>query len=776
VTRALKGALAALSLAALLFSAGTAALAAREAHAADRAVGAVPPDAAGALAAPDAASAAVITRTHRQWVVCLKPPAGGAATVMRGAGSMSAQLAARLSALGVSPIANLAHPPGGFDLARALSARESAPASHTPLNGAGVSPFGLDPSRIWLIEGVDSLSAARAAAQLATDSEVEWIERNVTREVQGWIGRPSATRATTSAGAHRYTSAGAPGVPNFPDDPLFRWGHQWALFNIGPAGQFGGTPRADNHAAEGWSITTGSDDVILSIADTGIDPDQPDLGGLLADGRSRIFAPVNLSNVDPPDSIFDRRGHGTMAVGVMAARSNNGVSVDTLGMAGVCGGDALTNSGCRIVPIKVTVGTTEETTDYDLAQAILYASANGARAMNLSIAGVESSQLERVALYEAITHGCVVSAAAGNSGSQAFPLYPSAYAIDGLCIEVGATDVNDQRSAFSTYGPWLDLVAPGENVFGTFMTYPNAFGGAFPGYVAGSGTSFAAPQVAGAVGLLSAIRPELIENDFQHIIRESAHDLGEPGVDSTTAWGRLDLGAALAAIPKSVGIWHGQVAGVLGALLATDSLVIADTSQAAGGPPPRIWPTAREFEVTATVAIPDSFSGPVRIWPRVGGTSTVRGGFRLAYFAPWAEVASQSAHSFTLRGFVYQRVDTCAGCDEFIPVPAEELSFGFTVVGPVNRGSPPPSGGPPPLSIAPNPAVGAARIASAPGATVTILDLSGRLVRRAPVDPVTGIWTWDGLDASGRRVRAGVYLVRSSAGGKSREGKLVVLE
>jgi hypothetical protein len=248
-------------------------------------------------------------------------------------------------------------------------------------------------------------------------------------------------------------------------------------------------------------------------------------------------------------------------------------------------------------------------------------------------------------------------------------------------------------------------------------------------------------------------------------------------VDSTTAWGRLDLGAALAAVPKSVGIWHGQVAGLVGALMATDSLVIADTSQAAGGPPPRIWPTAREFEVTATVAIPDSFSGPVRIWPRVGGTSTVRGGFRLAYFAPWAEVASQSARSFTLRGFVYQRVDTCAGCDEFIPVPAAELSFGFTVMGPVNRGSPPPtSGGPPPLSITPNPAVGPVRIASAPGAIVTILDLSGRRVREAAVDPVSGIWAWDGLDASGRHVRAGVYLVRSSAGGKSREGKLVVLE
>jgi subtilisin family serine protease len=716
--------------------------------------------------APDPETAAVRERAHRQWIVCVRPAAG--APMTRGAATLSARLAARLSALGAKPVGNLAHPPGGFDLVRALSAREPAAASRSPVNGAGANPFGLDPARIWLIEAADSAAAAGAARALAADPEVEWIERNVTRHVEGWIER-------APAGGRAFTTSGASGVPSFPNDPLFQWGHQWSLYNIGPAGQFGGLPRADNHATEGWSITTGSDDVVLSVADTGIDPDQPDLGGLLADGRPRIFAAVNLSNVDPPDSIYDRRGHGTMTTGVMAARSNNGVSVDTLGMAGVCGGDGVSNSGCRIVPMKVTVGTTEETTAYDLAQAILYASASGARAMNLSIAGLESSQLERVALYQAITHGCVVSAAAGNSGSQAFPLYPSAYAIDGLCIEVGASDVNDQRAGFSTYGPWLDLVAPGDNIYATFMTYPNAFGGMFPGYLFASGTSFAAPQVAGAVGLLSAVRPELIENDFQRILRESAHDLGEPGVDSTTAWGRLDLGAALAAVPKSVGIWHGQVAGVLGALVATDTLAIADSSQAPGGPPPRVWPNARECEVTATVAIPDSFSGAVRIWPRVGGTSTVRSGFRLAYFAPWAEVTSQTAHAFTLRGYIYQRADTCAGCDEFIPIPAEELSFGFTVMGPVKRAAPP-TGGAPALSITPNPAVGAARILSVPGATVTILDPTGRRVREARVDPATGAWNWDGLDASGRRVRPGLYLVRSSAAGKTRDGKLVLLQ
>jgi subtilisin family serine protease len=733
-----------------------------------------PSGAAGpaAPARPDPESAAVIARTHRQWVVAVRP-ISRSASAGPAARALPPRLAARLTELGLAPIGSLANPPGGLDLARALTARRPAPASAEGGERRRSEVFGLDPARIWLLEAADSSAGARAAAALAREPEVEWLEPNVTRHLQGWTVRARDGHARSAAIARAFTS-GAAGVPEFPNDPLFRWGHQWGLYNIGPGGQFGGLPRADVHASEGWSITTGSDDVILAIADTGIDPDQPDLGGLLADGRPRIFGAVNLSGVDPPDSILDRRGHGTAATGVMAARSNNGVSVDTLGMAGVCGGDGVSNSGCRIVPIKVTVGTTEETTSYALAEAILYATAMGARAMNLSIAGGESSRLERLALYEAITHGCVVSGAAGNSGSQLFPLYPSAYAIDGLCIEVGASNSSDQKSSFSTYGRWMDLVAPGENIWATFMTYPNAFGGTFPGYLYISGTSFSAPHVAGAVGLLSAIRPELIENDFQRILRESADDLGEPGVDSTTAWGRLNLGAALAAVPNNVGIWHGQAAGSLGALLATDSLVIADTSQAAGGPPPRVWPSAHEFEVTATVSIPDSFAGPVRIWPRVGGTSTVRGGFRLAYFSPWAEVASQTAHTFTLRGFVYQNADTCAGCDEFIPIPASELTFGFTVMGPVDR-SPPPLGAPAALSIAPNPAVAAARITSAPGARVEILDLAGRLVREAALDPVTGVWDWDGLDASGRRVRAGVYVVRSIAGGVPHQGKLVWL-
>jgi len=148
-------------------------------------------------------------------------------------------------------------------------------------------------------------------------------------------------------------------------------------------------------------------------------------------------------------------------------------------------------------------------------------------------------------------NGCVPVGAAGNSGfdptEAVIPLYPAQYALDGLAISVGASDERDQRALFSSYPSGLDLVAPGSpNIYTTFMTYPSGAGQSYPGYAIFGGTSAAAPHVTGAVGLLAAARPELIDDDAQHVIRESADDIGAPGVDPQTAHGRLNLAAMLA--------------------------------------------------------------------------------------------------------------------------------------------------------------------------------------------------------------------------------------
>ena len=412
-------------------------------------------------------------------------------------------------------------------------------------------PFALDPARIWLLEAPDSATAAAALETLLADPGVEWAEPNRVREL-------AALRLDLPV----------------PDDPLLRDGRQWGLRNLGPASPWGGVAGADIRALEAWARSAGSNDVLLAVADTGIDPAHPDLAATLPDGSPRIVHAVNLTGLEPADAIADSFYHGTGVAGVMAARTNDGPHFDSLGMAGVCGGDGRGNFGCRLVPIKISPRHSGYATSYAISAAMLYATAVGARAMNLSYAGDGPSRLERLAMHWAIARGCVVVAAAGNSGYPGGPSvqYPAAYAADGLGIQVGATDRFDQRASWSSYGPDMDLMAPGVDIWTTYMTYPNAVGTSYPGYVAASGTSFAAPFVTGAVGLLAAARPELTDVDFKHVLRESAHDIGDPGVDAKTGWGRLDAAAALEAVGPAIGIWHDEVAGQSFRALGFDTL------------------------------------------------------------------------------------------------------------------------------------------------------------------------------------------------------------
>ena len=602
----------------------------------------------------------------REWVVALAPPRPGTTALEARAG-----LATRLETLGLHVreslaerlAAGLASSPVGAAALRAQAAQALA------------DPSALDPARIWLLEVPDSAGAAAALETLLADPDVEWAE-------------PDRVRGFASLDLD---------FP-LPDDPMLRDGRQWGLRNLGPASPWGGIAGADIRALDAWARSVGSNDVLLAVADTGIDPAHPDLAATLPDGSPRIIDGVNLTGQEPADAFADSVYHGTGVAGVMAARTNDGPHFDSLGMAGVCGGDGHANFGCHIVPIKISPRHSGSATSYVISAAMLYATALGARAMNLSYAGDGPSRLERLAMQWAITHGCVVVAASGNSG---YPgginvQYPAAYAADGLGIQVGATDRFDRRATWSSYGPDMDLMAPGVDIWTTFMTYPSAGGATYPGYAAESGTSFAAPFVAGAVGLLAAARPELTDTDFKHVLRESAHDIGDPGVDAETGWGRLDAAAALEAVGPGIGIWHDEAAGQTFRALGFDTLAVGEGGFGTLGH----WSGRRYaelIEVTARLALPDSFLGPVRVWPRVGGTTTVRGGWSLPYFAPWAEVVEwippgtglpDAARSFTLRGYLYRiAAADCPGCaeDDYVPLPPTQMRFGFTVLGRVDR-------------------------------------------------------------------------------------------
>ena len=268
--------------------------------------------------------------------------------------------------------------------------------------------------------------------------------------------------------------------PNFlaeallvPNDPYFA-PNQWGLENTGQtiAGQQG-TADADIDASSAWDVTLGSG-VKVAVLDTGVDQDHEDLAG-------KIFLQKNFTTSPSPDDFY---GHGTHVAGIIAATGNNGT-----GVSGGC-------PSCIILNGKVL---RDDGAGYYswIANGITWAADNGAKVINLSLGGSASSRTLQNAVNYAWKKGAVVVAAAGNSGNQS-KTYPAAYA---NAIAVAATDNRDQKASFSEFGKWVDIAAPGVNVFSTFPNHPYKINKS-PNYDYGSGTSMATPMTSATAALI----------------------------------------------------------------------------------------------------------------------------------------------------------------------------------------------------------------------------------------------------------------------------------
>jgi thermitase len=287
-----------------------------------------------------------------------------------------------------------------------------------------------------------------------------------------------------------------------PNDPYYP-ARQWNLQRV--------------QADLAWDITQGSPSVILAIADSGITATHPDLG-LLAGG-------ANFG--EWPSALTDEYGHGTIVAGLAACRTGNGLGVACLGR------------GSSLMPLRIAGA--DGFSDYGkMAAAILYAADHGARVVNLSYGGTAPSDVLRDAIDYAWTRGTVVVAAAGNSNVGQVA-YPAAYP---KVVGVGATDGADVKSNFSNYGAALKVVAPGSGVFST--NKEGSYGGYF-------GTSFAAPQVAGLIGLLFAANPGLTPQNVLDILATTSEDLGAPGWDETYGFGRINAYRAVSRAREQAG-------------------------------------------------------------------------------------------------------------------------------------------------------------------------------------------------------------------------------
>jgi subtilisin family serine protease len=331
------------------------------------------------------------------------------------------------------------------------------------------------------------------------------------------------------------------GLLKMPDDEWF--GECWGLHNTG---QNGGTLDADIDAPEAWDLSIGSHDVVVAVADTGVDYTHPDLvaniwmnadeiagNGLDDDGNSYVDDVYGWNFKNENNDPMDMSGHGTHCSGTIGAEGNN-----NLGVTGV-------NWHVSILSVRITDEEGEASGFcLDAAQGIRYAVDNGARAINCSwwTSGYYSRTLEDAVVY-ARDHGVILVVAAGNDAADnddpASNVWPANWPYDNI-ITVAATNRLDRLAEFSNFGlTTVDVGAPGEEIFSTI--WPDK------GYQLFSGTSTAAPYVVGVIALMLSLNPDLSPVQVKQTLISTVDPIPDL-LDKTVSGGRINAFRALQAV------------------------------------------------------------------------------------------------------------------------------------------------------------------------------------------------------------------------------------
>lgn len=289
-----------------------------------------------------------------------------------------------------------------------------------------------------------------------------------------------------------------------PNDPY--WSKQW------------GTKKID--AIKAWDYGRGSTTITVAILDTGIDYNHADLTGRVIKGWNFY----NNSNVVMDDY---SKSHGTRVAGITGASINN-----SKGIAGIAQTKLLAVKVCDFMQNCPWTA---------IRDGIYYAANNNSKIIIMSI-GKDAYDLdaERAVEYAYRNKRSLLISVSGNGrygiGDNVIQ-YPGNF---GQVIAVGATDRDDSRAVFSNYGSKLELVAPGNDTFSTIRN--NGYEG---GAVYGSGTSFAAPHVAGVAALVMSRYPTFSNDEVRSILTGTAVDLGDPGRDIYYGYGRVNASAAV---------------------------------------------------------------------------------------------------------------------------------------------------------------------------------------------------------------------------------------
>jgi len=384
-----------------------------------------------------------------------------------------------------------------------------------------------DPIRVQL------LKVPKGSAQAA----VERYRRNPNVEIADLNYRRQLYRPTTIEGAEPGL-----GIANNFDEQygLHNTGQQFGatvdpLFGTLIAPAYQATVGADINAPEAWSISTGSSGVGIAVLDSGVACDHLDLAG-------KCLEQVNFVD-EHGSTLEDLLAHGTHVAGIAAAAADNSIGIAGVGRDSSIGSLKTCWEDTTYALFGIIIGQCD---DDDVIDALTHAATSGNyQVINMSFAGPEFSTTLEAAINFAWSSGLVLVAGSGNNYSQQV-MYPAGYA---NVIGVGASDYHDNLSAFSSFGSWVSVLAPGSFILSTVPGDQCGQPAGDPSdcYDYKSGTSMATPHVAGLAALLWAHNPGADNAQIRNSIETGADANGALG-QNFLAWsqhGRINMAAAL---------------------------------------------------------------------------------------------------------------------------------------------------------------------------------------------------------------------------------------
>ncbi len=259
------------------------------------------------------------------------------------------------------------------------------------------------------------------------------------------------------------------------------------------------------NASKAWENGVTGKGVKIAVIDTGIAP------------HSDLNIAGGVSTVDYTSSYKDDNGHGTHVAGIIGAKRNG------IGIAGVA-------PDAQIYAVKA-LDKNGNGNLQDIAEALDWAIANKMDIINMSFGTSTDSKILHDLVDKAYKSGILLVAAGGNNGNSSGTgdtvEYPAKY---NSVVAVSSLNSNKNRSVFSATGPEIEVSAPGENIVSTYLNGE---------YAVGSGTSMAAPHVAGMLALLKQMHPNELNSQLRAEAEKEAMDLGKKGKDDWYGYGMV---------------------------------------------------------------------------------------------------------------------------------------------------------------------------------------------------------------------------------------------